>query len=65
MRLEALIFEPANNTDYSANDVSDPIVHIGTATKVQLDELHHAAEGACPYKYGRQCKAASPRKGKG
>ena len=54
---EALIDKAADNPQDDAQNVCDPVVHIGAAVKGGLDELNEAAKGTRPHKYREQSKA--------
>ena len=62
---EASINKAADNSKGNADNISDPIVHIGTAIKDRLDEFNETTEGTRRHKHREQSKAPSSREGQG
>ena len=62
---EALIYKAADNTNDYADNVCAPVVHVGAAVKIGLDEFNKAAKGTRPHKYRGQSNAACSGEGKG
>ena len=54
---EASIDKAADNPKGDAQNVCDPVAHVGAAVKTWLDELNEAAEGTRPHKHGGQSNA--------
>ena len=54
---EASIDKAADNPQDDAQNVCDPVAHVGAAVKGGLDELNEAAEGTRPDKNGGQSNA--------
>ena len=55
---EASIHKAADNTNDHADDVCDPVVHVGASVEAGLDEFNGAAEGARADEHGEQANAA-------
>ena len=56
---EASIDKAADNPKGDAQNVCDPVAHVGAAVKSWLDEFNEAAEGTRPHKHRRQSNAPS------
>ena len=57
MRPEASIDKAADNPQDDAQNVCDPVAHVGAAVKTWLDEFNEAAKGTRPHKHGGQSNA--------
>ena len=56
---EASIDKAADHPQDDAQNVCDPVAHVGAAVKTRLDEFNEAAEGTRPDKHGGQSNAPS------
>ena len=56
---EASIDKAADNPKGDAQNVCNPVAHVGAAVKTWLDEFNQTPKGTCPYKYREQTKSAS------
>ena len=54
---EASIHKAAGNTNNHADNVCDPVTHVGAAVKTWLDEFDHTTEGTRSQKHGGQPNA--------
>ena len=54
---EASIDKAADHPQNNAQNVCDPVAHVGAAVKTRLNELNEAAEGTRPHKHGGQSNA--------
>ena len=52
MGSEASIHKATHNPKGHTKNVGDPVVHVGAAVKVRLDEFNETAEGTRPHKHG-------------
>lgn len=62
---EASINKPTYNPKGHAQNISDPVVHIGAAVEAWLDEFNHTAEDTRPQKNGKQSEATCSGEGEG
>ena len=56
---EASIDKAADHPQDDAQNVCDPVAHVGAAVKGGLDEFNEAAKGTRPHKHGGQSNAPS------
>ena len=54
---EASIDKAADHPQEDADNVCDPVAHVGAAVKGGLNEFNEAAEGTRPHKHGGQSNA--------
>ena len=54
---EASVDKAADHPQSDAQNVCDPVAHVGAAVKTRLDEFNEAAEGTRPDKHGGQSNA--------
>ena len=65
MGSKASINKATGDADCNANNVCDPVIHIGAAVKARLDEFNGAAEDGCTHKHWEQSEAAGSGEGEG
>ena len=65
MAPEASIHKATHYSKGNADNVCDPVDHIGAAVKSRLDEFNETAKGTRPHNYREQSKAACSGEGEG
>lgn len=59
------ICQTKGNSEHDAQDISNPVIEVGTAIESQLYEFNQSAKGACSNEDKQQADKAGARQGKG